>query len=170
MLDQLSQLSLVEQSYNSNTALQKLLTAQNNSLTMTSVSFIGKDVKANGNAAIFDGLNPTALQFNLAVPTSATTLTIADASGNNVRTVALGALAAGEAGFVWDGLDNSGAPLPAGSYSFAVSATSASGSAVAATTYTVGRINGVNFVDGTPVLTIGDTSVSLADVIAIKEV
>lgn len=170
MLDQLSQLSLVEQSYNSNTALQKLLTAQNNSLTMTSVSFIGKDVKANGNAAIFDGANPTALQFNLAVPTSAATLTIADASGTNVRTVALGALAAGEDGFAWDGRDNSGTLLPAGSYNFAVSATSASGSAVAATTYTVGRINGVNFVDGTPVLTIGETSVSLADVIAIKEV
>lgn len=170
MLDQLSQLSLVEQSYNSNTALQKLLTAQNNSLTMTSVSFIGKDVKANGNATVFDGANPTAVQFNLAVPTSAATLTIADASGSTVRTVALGPLAAGEAGFAWDGHDNSGALLPAGSYSFSVKATSASGSAVAATTYTVGRINGVNFVDGTPVLTIGDTSVSLADVIAIKEV
>ncbi len=55
MLDQLSQMSLVEQSYNNNTALNNLLTAQNNSTTMNSVSFIGKNVKANGNTASFDG-------------------------------------------------------------------------------------------------------------------
>jgi flagellar basal-body rod modification protein FlgD len=170
MLDQLSQLSLVEQSYNSNTTLQNLLTAQNNSLTMTSVSFIGKDIKANGNAATFDGTNPATLQFNLPVPTSATTVTIADASGNTVRTATLGALAAGDAGFAWDGRDNGGTLLPAGSYAFTVNATSASGAAVAATTYTTGRIDGVNFIGDTPVLTIGQTSLLLSDVISIKGV
>jgi flagellar basal-body rod modification protein FlgD len=68
MLDQLSQLSLVEQSYNNNTALNNLLTAQNNNTTMNSVSFIGKDVKANGNSASFNGSVPVSLQFNLPVP------------------------------------------------------------------------------------------------------
>ena len=40
MLSQLSQLTQVEQSYNTNTNLANLLTAQNNSNTMASVSFI----------------------------------------------------------------------------------------------------------------------------------
>lgn len=170
MLDQLSQLSLVEQSYNSTTALNKLLTAQNNSTTMNSVSFIGKNVKAFGNAAAFDGASPASLQFNLAVPASSATVTVSDASGRTVRTAALGAMATGDSAFAWDGRDNSGALLPAGAYSFAVQAASASGAAVAAATYTTGRIDGVNLSNGVPLLTIGAANVSLTDVISVTGV
>jgi flagellar basal-body rod modification protein FlgD len=168
MLDQLSQLSLVEQAYNNNTALKDLLTAQNNSMSMTSVSFIGKDVKALGNSAAFDGSSATSLQFNLPASAASATVTISNASGTTVRTATLGSLAAGDASFSWDGRDSSGALLPAGAYTFSVSATSASGTAVAATTYTTGRIDGVNLSSGSPYLTIGATSVSLADVISVK--
>jgi len=167
MLDQLSQLSLVEQSFNSNTALNNLLTAQNNSTTMNSVSFIGKDVKANGNVAAFDGVTPASLQFNLPAPAASAKVTISDASGRVVRTATLGAQVAGDSVVGWDGRDNSGNLLPAGAYSFAVAATSASGSAVTATTYTTGRIDGVNMSSGTPMLTIGAASVSLSDVISV---
>lgn len=170
MLDQLSQLSLVEQSYNSNTALNNLLSAQNNSMAVTSVSFIGKDVKANGNAVSFDGSTATSLQYHLPVPASTTTVTISDASGHIVRTVQPGGAPAGDASVTWDGRDNNGALLPAGAYSFAVSATSASGTAVGATTYTTGRIDGVNIANGTPVLTIGAANVLLTDVISVKGV
>ena len=170
MLDQLSQLSLVEQSYNSTTALQKLLTAQNNSTTMSSVSFIGKNVRANGNAAEFDGASPASLQFNLSVPITSATVTITGASGRAVKTTTLGALTAGDAKISWDGRDNNGMLLPAGAYSFAVNATSASGAAVTATTYTTGRINGVNLANGTPVLMIGAVSVPLTDVISVTGV
>lgn len=170
MLDQLSQLSLVEQSYNSNTALNNLLTAQNNSTTLNSVSFIGKNVKANGNVTAFDGTSPASLQFNLSVPVSTAAVTISDASGRTVRTASLGALTAGDNAFAWDGRDNSGAVLPAGAYQFAIQAASASGTTVPATTYTTGRIDGVNVSGGTPILTIGAASVSIADVISVMGV
>jgi len=170
MLDQLSQLSLVEQSYNSTTALKNLLTAQNSSISLSAISFVGKDVKANGNSANFDGSTSTSMQFNMSVPTSSTTVTISDASGRTVRTASLGALSAGDASYAWDGRDSSGALLPAGAYTFAVTATSASGSAVSATTYTTGRIDGVNLSGSTPQLTIGATSVALSDVISVKGV
>lgn len=170
MLDQLSQLSLVEQSYNSTTALNNLLTAQNNSTTMNSVSFIGKNVKANGNVAAFDGASPASLQYSLSAPASSATVTISDASGRTVRTATLGALTTGDAAFAWDGRDNSGALLPAGAYSFAVQAASASGSTFAGTTYTTGRIDGVNLSNGVPMLTIGVVKVSLTDVISVTGV
>lgn len=170
MLDQLSQLSLVEQSYNSTTALNNLLTAQNNSTTMNSVSFIGKNVKAIGNGASFDGASPASLQFSLSVPSSSSTVTISDASGRVVRTAAVGALSAGDSAFVWDGRDNSGVQLPAGAYNFAVQSVSASGANIAATTYTTGRIDGVNLSNGVPLLTIGALNVSLTDVISVMEV
>jgi flagellar basal-body rod modification protein FlgD len=166
MLDQLSQISLVEQSYNTNTSLTNLLTAQNNSTIMNSVSFIGKSVKANGNAVSFDGASTASLQFNLSADATAAAITISDASGKTVRTGTLGDLAAGDSTITWDGRDNSGALLPAGAYSFAVKATSASGTALTATTYTTGRIDGVNLSGGAPQLTIGAASILLSDVLS----
>lgn len=166
MLDQLSQLTLVEQSYNSNTALNNLLTAQNNSISLTAVSFIGKDVRAYGNSASFDGNTSTNLQFNLPLAASSTQVSIVNSSGQTVRTAALGSSGAGENSFSWDGRDNSGALLPAGAYTFSVSATAADGSTLAATTYTTGRIDGVDLSGSTPVLAVGTVSVALGDVIS----
>ena len=166
MLDQLSQLSLVEQSYNSNTALTNLLVAQNNSISLTAVSFIGKDVKAYGNSASFDGSTPPVLEFNLPQSATSTQVAIVNEAGQTVRTATLGSSDAGDNSFSWDGRDNSGALLPAGAYTFAVTAISASGSAISATTYTTGKIDGVNLSGSTPQLTIGAASVALSDVIS----
>lgn len=170
MLDQLSQLSLVEQSYNNNTSLNNLLTAQNNSISLTALSFIGKEVKANGNGATFDGSASTAMEFNLPLSASSVQVTVVDGSGKTVRTAAVGSRNAGDNSFSWDGRDNSGALLPAGAYTFAVSAIAANGSSLSPTTYTTGRIDGVNLAGNTPQLAIGATSVALTDVISVKGV
>lgn len=167
MLNQLSQMSLVEQSYNNNTALSNLLTAQNSSISLSAVSFIGKDVKANGNTATFDGSNSTSLEFNLPTSAASAQISIADGSGKTIRTVSVGSCAAGDNSFSWDGRDSSGALLPAGAYTFSVTAASASGSAIAATTYTTGKIDGVDLSGSAPMLTIGATSVALSDVISL---
>jgi flagellar basal-body rod modification protein FlgD len=166
MLEQLSQLSLVEQSYNSNTALKNLLTAQNNSISLTAVSFIGKDVKANGNSVTFDGSAPATLEYSLPQSATSAQVSIVDASGRTVRTTTLGAINAGDNSFSWDGRDNSGVMLPAGAYKFNVTATAANGGALTATSYTTGRIDGVDLSGSTPQLTIGATSVALSDVIS----
>jgi flagellar basal-body rod modification protein FlgD len=168
MLNQLAQMSLVQQSYSTNTALSNLLTAQNNSTSVYSSSLIGKNITASGNSVSFDGSSPTALQFSLPVPTSSATVTISDGSGNTVRTASLGALSAGNAGFAWDGRNSGGVMLPAGNYTYAVTATSASGSAVAATTYTSGLVSGVDLSGATPNLMIGSTAVPLTNVISVN--
>ena len=170
MMNQLSQMSLVQESYNNNTALNNLLTAQNNSAAINSVSFIGKNIIANGNAVAFNGSSPSSLQYSLSVPASSATVTISDASGNIVKTATLGAQTAGNSSFSWDGSNNSGTMAPAGAYTFAVNATSASGAAMTVTTYTTGLVDGVNIAGGTPKLTIGAASVALTDVIGIAGV
>ncbi|MSN25412.1 MAG: flagellar hook assembly protein FlgD [Geobacter sp.] len=170
MLDQLSQLSLVEQSYNTNTALQNLLTSQNNSATMSSVSFIGKDVRANGNTVPFDGTSATSMQFNLAAPVDSAVITVTDASGNIVKSITTAALAQGDSSVAWDGRADNGVLMPAGAYSFSVNGTTAGGSKVLATTYTSGRIDGVSISNGTPTLTVGAASIALSDVISVKGV
>jgi flagellar basal-body rod modification protein FlgD len=168
MLDQLSQLSLVEQSYNSNTALNNLLAAQNNSISLTAVSFIGKNVKANGNAASFDGSTPSPIEFTLSLPTAATELTISDASGKVVRSDSLGASKAGDKLYYWDGKDSSGTLLNPGAYTFAIRAIDASGKVLPVTTFTAGKVDGVDLSGSSPLLSIGATTVSLSDVKSIE--
>jgi len=167
MLDQLSQLSLVEQSYNSNTTMTNLLKAQNNSISLSAVSFIGKDVKANGNVANFDGSASTPLEFSLPNSAASVQITIKDISGNTVKTVSLGSSSAGDNSFSWDGSNNSGIVQSAGPYSFEVTAKTAGGNSIAASTYTTGKIDGVDLSGSTPQLNIGFTSVALSDVISV---
>ena len=167
MMNQLAQISLVEQSYNTNTALGNLLTAQNSALSMSSVSFIGKNVKATGNSTSFDGSSSVQLQYKLPEATSGTTITITNSAGKVVRTVTLGSQSAGDLSYTWDGCNNSGTTLPTGAYTFAVKATSTSGSSVTATTYTTGRIDGVNYSGTTPYLTIGSITVPLSNIVSV---
>lgn len=170
MLDQLSQLSLVEQSYNNNAALEKLLNAQNSNTTMNSVSFIGKTVTSNGNSVPFDGTTPAQLQFSFTLPVNSGSVTIRDASGNVVRSMPLSATPSGNTSIQWEGQDAQGNLLPAGSYSFSVSGIQGDGSPLSASTYTTGKVDGVSLANGNAVLTIGKTSIALADVISIKGV
>lgn len=170
MLNQLSQLSLVEQSYNNNTALTNLLNAQNNNTSISAVSYIGKSITANGNSTQFDGANPTQLQFAFDMPVTSAAVTIRDAAGTIIKTLPLPATSAGNTVVSWDGRDANGALQGAGSYTFSVSGTLTGGTSTAAKTYTSGKVDGVSMNNGTPLLTIGAASVALSDIITIKGV
>jgi flagellar basal-body rod modification protein FlgD len=168
MMSQLAQMTQVEQAYDTNTNLSSLITAQNNSSSMNSVSLIGKTVTANGNSVAFGGSSAASLKYNLAASSASSTISINDASGNTVKTATVGAQSSGNNTFTWDGTNNSGTVVPAGSYTFAVSSTSASGSAVTANTYTTGVVDGVAMSSGTPNLTIGPVSVALSNVLNVN--
>lgn len=168
MMSQLAQLSQVEQSYNTVTALNNLLTAQNNNTAMSAVSFVGGTITAVGSDAYFDGTNAASLQYAMPVATTSGTLSISDASGNVVRTVDLGAQSTSTTTYAWDGTDGQGNTLPAGKYSFAVSGVDASGSTQKATTYTTGVADGVKFENGTAYITIGPVSVLYSDITSVR--
>ena len=167
-LGQLAQLTQVEQSYNTSSALEKLLAAQDNSLAMTSVGLIGKEVTATGTQASFDGTNPASLTYQMPATTSSTTLKITNASGQTVRTVDMGNMNAGNGVYQWDGKDGQGNQLAAGAYNFAISGTDALGNQQVATTYTTGKADGVKFSNGSAFITIGAVSVPFTDVTSVK--
>jgi flagellar basal-body rod modification protein FlgD len=168
-LGQLAQLTQVEQAYNSTAALEKLLTAQDNSLAMTSVALIGKDVTALGSQAPFDGTNPASLTYQMPASTSDTTLTIYNSSGNAVKVVDLGSVSSGNGTYQWDGTDGQGNTLATGAYSFSISGTDALGDKQTATTYTKGIADGVRFDNGTAYITIGAVSVPFANVTTVTQ-
>lgn len=167
-LGQLAQLSQVEQAYNTTTALNNLLAAQNSSTAMSAVSLIGGTVTATGNQVSIDGTNSAAMKYAMPVATASATLTVTDASGRTVRSVDLGAQSAGAASYQWDGRDGQGNLLTAGAYNFAITGIDAAGGTQKATTYTTGIVNGVDLSSGSAVLKIGSASVPLANLINVS--
>lgn len=168
MLGQLAQLTQVEQSYNTAAALEKLLMSQDNSLAMTSVALIGKEVQAVGSQVALNGADPVSLSYQMPATTSSTTLKITNAAGVTVKTVDMGNVNSGTGKYEWDGKDGQGNQLPAGAYSFSITGTGANGTTQTATTYTTGKADGVRFDNGTAYVTIGPVSVPFVNVTSVK--
>jgi len=107
---------------------------------------------ADASAGPGTGTGGNTLQGAVGVPANATSVTvqIKDSSGAVVRTIDLGAPAAGNTDFSWNGQGDNGATLPPGKYS--ISATAIVGGAPqAATTYTSASVEGVSLgANGSP--------------------
>jgi flagellar basal-body rod modification protein FlgD len=165
---QLAQLTQVEQSYNTNSNLQKLMNLQGNGNAMSAVSFIGKDVLAVGDQLSVTGGQPTALNFSLAGPANSVVLDVLNATGSTVKTMTLGATAAGNGQATWDGKDANGLPVANGGYQLRVTAVDATGTKTAGTALMQGPVNAVKLDGTTPVLTINGVDVALTDVLRVK--
>lgn len=167
-LGQLAQLTQVEQAYNTNANLQSLLQQQNAGNTLAAVSFIGKEVQADGNAFHLTDGTPAKLTFTLPAAANDVTLLIKDAAGTTVRTLNAGRLAGGEATVSWDGTDNNKHALVAGDYQYEVTGKGADGSTITGTPLISGAVDGVSLEGSTPTLTIGGIAVALANVRTVR--
>jgi flagellar basal-body rod modification protein FlgD len=167
-IGQLAQLTQVEQAYNTNTNLQSMLNQGGNSMSMASVSLIGKQVEAVGNQVNLQAGSPAAVSFNLAGAANQVTVSVLDASGAVVKTISGGAMPSGAGSVAWDGTNNSGAALGSGAYTFSVSAKDAGGGNVGATGLIRGRVDGVDMSGATPVLSIGGVKLNLTDVTSVS--
>jgi flagellar basal-body rod modification protein FlgD len=165
---QLAQLTQVEQTYNINTNLQNLLTSQNNAGSLSSVSFIGKEITAQGSQISLTSGSPSTLGFILPSAAAQVTLQINDASGKSVRTLTQGTTSAGANSMTWDGLNNANQPLPSGRYNFTVSGIDATGQKIHGTSMVQGKVTGVKLDGTTPVLTVNGLDVPLTSVLEVK--
>jgi flagellar basal-body rod modification protein FlgD len=132
------------------------------------VSFIGKNVTAQGSQVTLNSGNPTTLGFTLPSAASQVTLQIQDANGNTVRTLTQGATAAGANNIAWDGMNSANQSLPSGTYGFAVSGIDASGQTMQGTTLVQGQVTGVDMSGDSPVLVVNGVNVPLTSVISVK--
>jgi flagellar basal-body rod modification protein FlgD len=171
---QLAQFSSLEQLTNIGGKLDESVQADmllarsiNNTLAAT---LIGKTVRAVDDQVEFDGEASVTMNYN--VPTRAGQLTaeIIDENGVTVRTIVAPNVNAGDGSLVWDGRDGSGNRVPAGTYHVQLSATAPDGStAVPAQPIVIGRVDGVRFVNGNPVLLIGEREIAFGSVLEIKQ-
>jgi flagellar basal-body rod modification protein FlgD len=165
---QLAQFSSVEQLQSANQNLTNLLVAQAAGNQTAAASLVGKDVQWRSTEAQFAG-KPVTLHADLDGPAASVTASLTDASGRTVRTLQVAGAAAGPLAIPWDGKDDAGNALPAGTYTVAVSAKDARGNAVTLTQSSSGRVAGISFAGGTPKLIVDGEPVALADVLEIDQ-
>lgn len=162
---ELSQFSSLEQLTNISTGINSLTTLGSQQLALGAVGFIGKNVKAAGDSLTKASGKVGPMTYKLGEAASKVSVNIMDANGNIVRTMDLGAKAAGDQTFQWDGKSSNGTVLADGIYKIGISAQKADGSSMLVPTSVTGTVTGAGNQDGNFVLKLSDgRSVKLTDV------
>jgi flagellar basal-body rod modification protein FlgD len=168
---QMAQFTQLEQIQNMNTNLEKAL-ASDMALSQTinntmATSLIGRSVRVQSNSVVLDQSGTATIPFDLDQPAADVTVEISNSDGSLVRALRLEGVAAGANQITWDGLNADGSPVAAGQYSLKIVATDADGNAVTANAYFDGKVDGVRYVDGAGMLTVGNVLIPLSNVLEI---
>ncbi len=133
---QLAQISTVSGIDKLGTAIGALATLQQQSQALQAATLVGKNVQIEGNDLVPDDSGKASAGFDLAAAADSVAVTVSDASGKVVDTLALGPQSAGRHRFDWQSKGGSG-------LTFSVSAKSA-GAPVAVTPLVSDRISAVS--------------------------
>lgn len=138
---QLAQISTVDGIERLNQTLQKLMTNSTDGQALQAAALVGRQVAVPGQGLkVYQGSGLAG--FELSAPAEQVSIAIRDANGLPMRTLRLGAAAAGTHVVEWDGKTDGGATVADGAYSFEVSAV-AGGQKLAATGLEIALVSGV---------------------------
>lgn len=122
MTSQLAQINTVSGIAGLNTTLSSLATQLNASQQVSASGLIGKDVLAAGHDIHVAKGKPSEFGIQLGGAAADVSVKIADATGQVVRSLKVGAQQGGTTPLTWDGKNDAGAAVPDGAYSFKVTA------------------------------------------------
>jgi flagellar basal-body rod modification protein FlgD len=165
-LAQFSQLEKLDTMNSSLDYLQLYLASLNNAQT---VDFIGKEIKARGNAVELATGGFADLSYSLGANAHSVTIEIYDKDEQLVRSLTLEPQNAGDQTKNWDGNDSNGNPVGPGVYTFDVTATDADGGVVESSTFLTGVVNSVTFEDGITYLLVGKRKVAIGDIVTVND-
>ena len=157
----------VEQSIKTNDRLEQLIDLQLGNQITSAAGYIGRSVEAESEFLSLDGGQST-LTYGLGASAARTTIQIQDQSGLVVRTIN-GETEPGVYRLNWDGTDDGGSPLPDGVYRSVVTAVDGNDTPLPVATGTVGRVTGVEIVDGQVVLSLNGLKIPIDKVVSVTE-
>ncbi|MFO0611653.1 MAG: FlgD immunoglobulin-like domain containing protein [Polyangiaceae bacterium] len=165
---QLAQFSAVEQALAQSAKLD-LLSVQLRGLSNNeATNLVGKTVTVRGNGMAFDGKSPTSTSVTLGAPAASVEVDVRDADGNVVRKMEIGPHSEGAMPIAWDGKNDAGATMPAGSYTIEVHATDASDKPVTVQQEVTGVVKSVTFEKGYPELVLDSgVRVPVSDLVSV---
>jgi flagellar basal-body rod modification protein FlgD len=151
-VSQLAQFGSVSGIQQMNTTLQTLSDSMRASQTLTGVSMVGHEVLATSDTANLTAGSSITGAVTVPGGASSVTLQVEDSSGAVVRQVAISPTA-GQQGFTWDGLSDSGAQLASGKYTLKVTA-SVGGAGQSLATSVIGTVSSVSIDTSTNAVTL----------------
>ncbi|MCC6875050.1 MAG: flagellar hook assembly protein FlgD [Sandaracinaceae bacterium] len=169
LMTQLTQLTSVEHLIGIEDRLTSLSIASAGIANAQVAGFVGKTVEADTSTLRLEDAGGVSTGFELPAATASTTITIRDQDGDVVRTIELGGQGAGPSELTWDGRDDDGQRLPAGSYRMEVAATDEQGHPLEARTRVRGVVTGISYEQGFPELVIGERRVLMGDVRRVED-
>lgn len=164
---QLVQMTGVEQQLLTNDLLEKLVSNTGTGVA-TAVSLIGKEVRADSDAAALkDG--KAEWTYSLGRDASTVQLDILDSKGRVVRSIAPTDNKAGEHTLTWDGKGQGGSELADGTYTLRVTAKDSEGSTVTSNVYVDGLVTGVEQQDGLTFITVNGVQIPWDQLVSIRQ-
>ncbi|WP_426202837.1 flagellar hook assembly protein FlgD [Pseudomonas sp. TWP3-1] len=140
---QLAQFSSLEGITTLNSTVTGLAGNYNSSQALQASSLVGRNVIVQTNSVQMDDPSKGMTgSVNVTSSIAGGTVTITDKDGKAVRTIDLGSRAVGSASFTWDGKDNNGVQVAAGTYTVKASAP-INGTATDLATYLPATVNSV---------------------------
>jgi flagellar basal-body rod modification protein FlgD len=142
-------------------ALQAAQAEQNETIVsmiegQMAMSMVGKIGITTGNAMFVDRDGNGTMLVDSGTRTGQARVTITDASGKEVGQFGIGELKGGQQAIDLQGIYGSDTSLPAGKYTYRVEVATDGGSWQAVKSYSTGRITGLKYENGNPILIIGD--------------
>jgi flagellar basal-body rod modification protein FlgD len=156
MTSQLAQFSSLEQLTNINQGIQDLGDSMTQSDMLSAVSFIGKEIKAEGYKISVSEGNASTVYYGFGEAVSSIYMNIYDSEGAIVRTVELGSKEAGTYQYEWDGRNEGGDLVPDGTYGVGILGKDVNGDAVLVQTEISGTVDAVVNESGTQYLRLKD--------------
>ena len=162
--NQLVSFSQVEQQIKMNDQMETLIAFQTLNLTAVGLGFIGKNVEVQGSEFYNDGTTGAKMSYVMPAGAEKGTVAIKNSAGDTVYTTEAN-LTQGSHTVTWDGKDLNGLQVPAGKYTFEVSALGAENAALNITKFVPGYVAGLETADdGNLNLIINDNRVPITDV------
>ena len=167
MLGQMTQINTVAALSTMTQSIKNMESYQASASSLQAVGLIGKKVEAKGNSLSIDGQGKVSEGTYQLAKTGQVYIQIFDAMGNMVGVIDGGVKDTSKQTFTWDGRNPQGAQLPAGDYTFSVSAVDENNQAIQVTTSRVATVDGISFENGTAYIKMGSSKVAINDIIAI---
>jgi len=159
---QLATFSSLEQMTNLNDSFDvqtSMIQSLNNNMA---ASLVGREVVVSANSFDFDGAENIKCGYLLGGQAGEVAVDIVDASGTVVRSYTETNVGQGRHTITWDGLDDSGNEVSAGTYSIRVQATDAEGTEMPIYAALIGSVDKVVYENGAAYFSIHGTTVPLA--------
>jgi flagellar basal-body rod modification protein FlgD len=166
---QLAQFANLEQMNTANSNLESLIMGQAAAHQTSVVSLVGKDVLYRSDGVTLAQGQPARSLTNLPQAAGSVTAVVTDSNGRTVRTMQLGARAAGPLEITWDGKDDAGEALPPGDYHIRIAAADKEGKNIPVEARARARVDGVSFEEGVPAVLVGGGKIKLSDIVEITE-